>query len=143
MKIKQVVGIAFIENNKLLIVQSRKSSKTNSYTFIGGGVEEGETLVEAAKREVSEEIHSGFTIKEEELELVFEKTEQAASDPNLTISMHVFLAHKKINVPLIPNNEILTYHWYSIDEDYNVSNSIRDFLEYAKENNIIANDLKR
>lgn len=143
MKIKQVVGIAFIENNKLLIVQSRKSSKTNSYTFIGGGVEEGETLVEAAKREVSEEIHSGFTIKDEELELVFEKTEQAASDPNLTISMHVFLAHKKINVPLIPNNEILTYHWYSMDEDYNVSNSIRDFLEYAKENNIIANDLKR
>lgn len=143
MKIKQVVGIAFIENNKLLIVQSRKSSKTNSYTFIGGGVEEGETLVEAAKREVSEEIHSGFTIKDEELELVFEKTEQAASDPNLTISMHVFLAHKKINVPLIPNNEILIYHWYSMDEDYNVSNSIRDFLEYAKENNIIANDLKR
>lgn len=88
MKIKQVVGIAFIENNKLLIVQSRNSSKTNSYTFIGGGVEEGETLVEAAKREVSEEIHSGFTIKDEELELVFEKTEQAASDPNLTISMH-------------------------------------------------------
>ncbi|CDF11956.1 hydrolase NUDIX family [Mycoplasma sp. CAG:776] len=143
MKIKQVVGIAFIENNKLLIVQSRNSSKTNSYTFIGGGVEEGETLVEAAKREVSEEIHSGFTIKDEELELVFEKTEQAASDPNLTISMHVFLAHKKINVPLIPNNEILIYHWYSMDEDYNVSNSIRDFLEYAKENNIIANDLKR
>lgn len=143
MKIKQVVGIAFIENNKLLIVQSRNSSKTNSYTFIGGGVEEGETLVEAAKREVSEEIHSGFTIKDEELELVFEKTEQAASDPNLTISMHVFLAQKKINVPLIPNNEILIYHWYSMDEDYNVSNSIRDFLEYAKENNIIANDLKR
>ena len=143
MKIKQVVGIAFIENNKLLIVQSRNSSKTNSYTFIGGGVGEGETLVEAAKREVSEEIHSGFTIKDEELELVFEKTEQAASDPNLTISMHVFLAHKKINVPLIPNNEILIYHWYSMDEDYNVSNSIRDFLEYAKENNIIANDLKR
>ena len=57
--------------------------------------------------------------------------------------MHVFLAHKKINVPLIPNNEILIYHWYSMDEDYNVSNSIRDFLEYAKENNIIANDLKR
>jgi len=39
-KIQQVVGIAFIENNKLLIVQSKKSSRTNSYTFIGGGVEE-------------------------------------------------------------------------------------------------------
>ena len=137
MKIKEVVGIAFIENNKLLIVQSRKSSKTNSYTFIGGGVEEGETLIEAAKREVSEEIHSGFTINDDELELVFEQAEQAASDPNLTIRMHVFLAHKKINVPLVPNEEILIYHWYSLGENYNVSNSIRDFLNFAKENNII------
>ena len=137
MKIKEVVGIAFIENNKLLIVQSRKSSKTNSYTFIGGGVEEGETLIEAAKREVSEEIHSGFTINDDELELVFEQAEQVASDPNLTIRMHVFLAHKKINVPLVPNEEILIYHWYSLGENYNVSNSIRDFLNFAKENNII------
>ena len=137
MKIKEVVGIAFIENNKLLIVQSRKSSKTNSYTFIGGGVEEGETLIEAAKREVSEEIHGGFTINDDELELVFEQTEQAASNPNLTIRMHVFLAHKKINVPLVPNEEILIYHWYRLGENYNVSNSIRDFLNFAKENNII------
>ena len=137
MKIKEVVGVAFIENNKLLIVQSRKSSKTNSYTFIGGGVEVGETLIEAAKREVSEEIHSGFSINDDELELVFEQTEQAASDPNLTIRMHVFLAHKKINVPLVPNEEILIYHWYSLGENYNVSNSIRDFLNFAKENNII------
>ena len=51
--------------------------------------------------------------------------------------MHVFLAHKKIDVPLIPNEEILIYHWYTPKEKYNVSNSIRDFLEYAKENNII------
>lgn len=137
MKIKEVVGIAFIENNKLLIVQSRKSSKTNSYTFIGGGVEDGETLIEAAKREVSEEIHSGFSINDDELELVFESVEQAASNPNLTIRMHVFLAHKKINVPLIPNEEILIYHWYDLDEDYNVSNSIKDFLSFAKENGII------
>ena len=51
--------------------------------------------------------------------------------------MHVFLAHKKINVPLVPNEEILIYHWYSLGENYNVSNSIRDFLNFAKENNII------
>lgn len=143
MKIKEVVGIAFIENNKLLIVQSRKSSKTNSYTFIGGGVEKGETLIEAAKREVSEEIHSGFTINDDELELVLEQTEQAASDPNLTIRMHVFLAHKKIDVPLVPNEEILIYHWYTLGEDYNVSNSIRDFLNFATANNIIERTKKR
>lgn len=136
-KIQQVVGIAFIENNKLLIVQSKKSSKTNSYTFIGGGVEDGETLLEAAIREVSEEIHNGFTISPSELELVMTKKEVAASDPNKQIEMHTFIAHKKINVELTTNEEIIDYHWYSIGEDYNVSNSIKDFLEYAKENNII------
>ena len=140
--VQQVVGIAFIENNKLLIVQSKKSSKTNSYTFIGGGVEEGETLLEAACREVSEEIHNGFTISPNELELVMTKKETAASDPNKQIEMHTFIASKKINVELTPNEEILEYHWYSIGEDYNVSNSIKDFLEYAEENNILSKNKK-
>ncbi len=140
--VQQVVGIAFIENNKLLIVQSKKSSKTNSYTFIGGGVEEGETLLEAACREVSEEIHNGFTISPNELELVMTKKETAASDPNKQIEMHTFIANKKINVELTPNEEILEYHWYSIGEDYNVSNSIKDFLEYAEENNILSKNKK-
>ena len=64
---QKVVGIAFVENGKLLIVQSHKSSKTNSWTFIGGGVEEGETLIEAAIREVSEEIHIDFKKKKKNL----------------------------------------------------------------------------
>lgn len=136
--IQQVVGIAFIKENKLLVVQSKKSSKTNSYTFIGGGVEAGETLLEAACREVSEEIHSGFTIKPSELELVMTKQEHAASDPNKMIEMHTFIAHKEIDVPLIPNDEILIYHWYSIGEDLNVSNSIRDFLTFALERGIMS-----
>lgn len=142
-KVKQVVGIAFIENNRLLIVQSHKSSKTDSYTFIGGGVEERETLLEAAKREVSEEIHNNFEIQDNELELVMTKKEKAASDPNLAIEMHVFVAHKKIDVELIPNDEILVYHWYSIGEDYNISNSIKDFLVYAEENGLITREITR
>lgn len=140
--VQQVVGIAFIANNRLLIVQSKKSSKTNSYTFIGGGVEAGETLVEAACREVSEEIHNGFTIKPKELELVMTKKEHAASDPNKMIEMHTFIAHKKIDVALTTNEEILEYHWYAIGEDYNVSNSIKDFLEYAVSHNIMQKEIK-
>ena len=65
------------------------------------------------------------------------KKETAASDPNKQIETHIFIAHKKINVELTTNEEIIDYHWYSIGEDYNVSNSIKDFLEYAKENGII------
>lgn len=136
-KIQKVVGIAFIKDNKLLVVQSKRSSRTNSYTFIGGGVEEGETITQAAVREVSEEIHNGFSIEPSELELVMTKKEHAASNPNKMIEMNIFLAHKEIDVALIPNEEILIYHWYSINEDLNISNSIRDFLEYAISNNIM------
>lgn len=138
--VQQVVGIAFIENNRILIVQSRKSKKTNSYTLIGGGVEEGETILEAATREVKEEIHNGFTIKPSELKLVMTKQEVAVSDPNKMINMHLFIAHKSIDVELIPNDEILEYHWYKIGEDYHISNSIKDFLEYALKNNILSKE---
>lgn len=135
--VQSVVGIAFIEDNHLLIVQSHKSKKTNSYTLIGGGVEPGETLLEAAIREVGEEIHNGFKISADDLELVMTKKETSASNPDKMIEMHVFIAHKKIDVELTPNEEILEYHWYKIGENYNVSNSIKDFLEYAISNNIM------
>ncbi len=136
--IQKVVGIAFVEDGKLLIVQSHRSSQTNSWTFVGGGVEEGETLIEAAIREVSEEIHNNFSITASDLEELFTFTEQAASDPNKMIEMTVFLSKKKIDVPLTTNEEILHYHWYSPGEDYNISSSIRDhFLPYAQKNNLI------
>ncbi len=136
--IQSVVGVAFIEDGKLLIVQSLRSSKTNSWTFVGGGVEEGETLVEAAIREITEEIHNDFVITQDDLEELFTFKEQAASDPNKMIEMTVFLSHKRIDVPLTPNEEILHYHWYKLGENYNVSSSIRDhFLPYAIKNNLI------
>lgn len=135
--LKEVVGVAFIKDNRLLVVQSRKSAKTNSYTFIGGGVEDGETLMEAAIREVKEEIHNGFDISPNELELVISKVEVAASDPNKKINMHIFLAHKEITGDLVPNQEILKYYWFGLGDDLNVSNSIRDFLNYAKANNLL------
>ena len=135
---QKVVGIAFVENGKLLIVQSHKSSKTNSWTFIGGGVEEGETLIEAAIREVSEEIHNDFKIKGENLHQILSFKEHAASDHNKIIEMNVFLCDKKIDVSLTTNEEILHYHWYKIGEDYNISSSIKDhFIPYAIKNKII------
>ena len=63
-----VVGTAFIKDGKVLISMSQRSSKKGKYTLVGGGVENGETFKEAARREIREEIGNGFDIEENELE---------------------------------------------------------------------------
>ena len=136
---KKVVAVAFISYGRLLIVQSKRSSTTNTWTMIGGGVEENETPLDAAIRETKEEIHNGFDITAEDLEPVMGFKETAASDPNLMIEMNIFISKKDIDVDLIPDEEILKYHWFRIGEtDYNISSSIRDhFLPYAIEKGLL------
>lgn len=138
-KLKKVVGIAFIEDGKLLIVRSQRSNKTNSWTLIGGGVESNETEIIAALREVNEEIGQGFEFCEEDLLPIMCFKEMAASDSDVIIEMNMFLAKKKIHVSLIPNDEILEYHWYKIGEkNYNLSSSIQEhFLPYAIQKGLI------
>lgn len=138
-KLKRTVGVAFIEDGKLLIVRSVRSSKTNSWTLVGGGIEAGETEIMAALREVNEEVGQGFEFCEEDLLPIMCFKEIAASDADVIIEMNMFLATKKIHVSLIPNDEILEYHWYSLGEkDYNLSSSIRDhFLPYAIQKGLI------
>ena len=138
-KLKRVVSVAFVENNKLLIVKSQRSSTTNSWTLVGGGIETGETEITAALREVNEEIGQGFEFCEEDLLPIMCFKEMAASDSDVIIEMNMFLATKKIHVSLIPNDEILDYHWYSIGEvEYNLSSSIRDhFLPYVIEKGLL------
>lgn len=138
-KLKRVVGIAFIENGKLLIVRSVRSNTTNSWTLVGGGIETGETEITAAIREVNEEIGQGFEFCEEDLLPIMCFKEAAASDSDVIIEMNMFLATKEIHVTLMPNDEILDYHWYSLGEvEYNLSSSIRDyFLPYAIQKGIL------
>ena len=112
-----VVGTAFISNGKVLVSMSQRSSKKGKYTLVGGGVEKGETFKEAARRECLEEIANGFNIEERELEEILCFREAALSDPNLTIEMHMMLAHKKIDVELLPNDEIIEYKWHGINDD--------------------------
>ena len=134
-----VVGTAFVKNGKVLISMSQRSSKKGKYTLVGGGVEKGETFKEAARREIQEEIANGFDIQEEELEEILCFREPALSDPNLTIEMHMMLSKKPIDVELIPNEEIIEYKWYGLeDDDAYISTAIRDhFIPWAIENKVM------
>lgn len=134
-----VVGTAFISNGKVLVSMSQRSSKKGKYTLVGGGVEKGETFKEAARRECLEEIANGFNIEERELEEILCFREAALSDPNLTIEMHMMLAHKKIDVELLPNDEIIEYKWHGINVDEEeLATAIKDhFIPWAIENKIM------
>lgn len=126
---KEVVGIAFFKDGKLLISQSVKSAKNNKYTLVGGGIEAGETVLQAAVRECKEEIQNGFEITENDFEPLITFEEHAASDYNLIIHMHILLAKKEIDVKLQSNQEIVQYHWFSEGEDETIlSSSISQHL---------------
>ncbi len=134
---KKVVGIAYINNGKLLTCMSQKSSKVGNYTLIGGGVEAGETIEETAIRESIEELN--FEPQLSDLELILSFSEKSASDPNLTIDMNMFLYLKEFNHDLVTNEEIIKFKWYDISEDSShLSNSIKDhLLPYAIEKGLL------
>ena len=135
---QNIVGIAFINDNKLLIVKSAKSARDNLFTLVGGAVEAHETILEGAIRECHEEVAYNLDIKESDLEFITSYIEPAASDPNLLIKMHIFLSHKKIDCFPNCNPEIIEYKWYQIGDDENVSSSIKEhFIPYAINNNIL------
>ena len=65
MKIKHSAGIALFYKNKMLMIHPTNHGKMNSWGFAKGGIEKGETPLQAAYRETFEEI--GLKIPIEEL----------------------------------------------------------------------------
>ncbi|MEG0025892.1 MAG: NUDIX hydrolase [Bacilli bacterium] len=133
-----IVGVAFINNNKLLIVKSVKSAKDNLFTLVGGGVMADESLLAGAIRECHEEVDYNLDIKEEDLTFITSYIEPAASDSSLLIKMHIYLARNKIVTIPNCNPEIIEYKWYQVGDDLNISSSIKKyFLPYAIKNKIL------
>ena len=94
-----VVGTMFFKDNKLLIDKPRKRP---TYQMIGGRVEDGETPLDAAKRECHEELGSNAIFDETLFELVMEFDEIATSDGKTPIHFYIFkyngLRYKKIDL---------------------------------------------
>ena len=90
-----VVGTMFFNDNKLLIDKPRKRS---TYQMVGGGVEDGETPLQAAIRECYEELGSHVELDERLFELVMDFDEIATSDPNKKIHFYVFEYKGKLNL---------------------------------------------
>ena len=104
-----VVGTMFFNDNKLLIDKPRKRS---TYQMVGGGVEEGETPLQAAIRECHEELGENVSLDESLFELVMDFDEIATSDPNKKIHFYVFEYKGDLKEEPVISDEIESFLWY-------------------------------
>ena len=132
----KVVGTMFFDDNRLLIDKPRKRP---TYQMIGGGVDEGETPLEAAIRECHEELGNDAVFDEGLLELVMEFDEIATSDGITPIHFYVFKYNGLLSGDLTTSEEIESFLWYdSSMGDEMLSNTLKhQVIPYCLKNKLI------
>jgi len=106
--------IAVINNNKILLLKRGYSAPwmPNKYCLVGGGVDDNESLVDAAIREAKEEI--GLTIDRKELQNI-----TVNYSDNYSKVVFVLISHE-FCVTL--NYEHSEYTWCDFDSCFNLYN---------------------
>lgn len=108
-KIEVVAAIINFEN-KILCVQRPKNKFpyiSEKFEFPGGKIEEGETKVEALKRELIEELNITANIKSLYLTVIHEY-------PDFELTMHSFLCEVKSQE--LKLNEHISLEWLTLNE---------------------------
>ena len=141
-KIIKVVGTMFFKDGKLLIDKPRKRP---TYQMIGGGVEEGETTLQAAIRECHEELGEKAIFDENLLEFVMDFEEIATSDPTKRIHMNIFQYKGQLKGELTVSEEIERFMWFGADDDRSIlSNTLKnEIVPYCIEKGLIVEELER
>ena len=131
-----VVGTIFLKDNKILIDKPRKRP---TYQMIGGGVEDGETTLEAAIRECHEELGSNAIFDESKIDFLMDFEEIATSDPSKKIHFYVYIYDGELEGELETSEEIESFLWYdtSMGEEI-LSNTLKnEVVPYCKNNGLI------
>lgn len=141
-QIMEVVGTMFFSNGKLLIDKPRKKP---TFQMIGGKVEAGETIRDAAIRECHEELGEKAIFDESLIEFVMDFEEVATSDPSKKIHMNIFKYNGKLQGELSISNEIEKFMWFGIDDDRSIlSNTLRnEIIPYCIKNKLISSELEK
>lgn len=118
-KYRAVAAVIVERNGKYLLV--RKPRKENAWQFPQGGVDAGETFVEAAKRELAEECGSALQV-----EISSKKKGDYQYDfPSDFVRHHGEFAGAKVSFfaakwvsgePTVDNEEIVEARWCGMDE---------------------------
>lgn len=136
MNVVKVVGTMFFKDEKILIDKPRKRP---TYQMIGGGVEEGETPLQAAIRECHEELGKNAHFEEEKFELVMEFDEIATSDGKTPIHFYVYKYNGSLEGSLETSDEIENFLWYDTTEGEDIlSNTLKnEVVPYCLEKKLI------
>ena len=138
----EVVGTMFFKDGKLLIDKPRKKP---TFQMIGGKVEDGESIREAAIRECHEELGEKAIFDENLLEFVMDFEEIATSDPSKKIHMNIFQYKGELKGELTISEEIEQFMWFGVDDDRNIlSNTLKnEIVPYCIEKGLIVKELER
>jgi len=141
-KIIEVVGTMFFREGKLLIDKPRSKP---TFQMIGGKVEEGESIREAAIRECHEELGEKAIFDERLLKFIMDFEEIATSDPTKKIHMNIFKYKGQLKGELTISEEIEKFMWFGADDDKSIlSNTLKnEIVPYCIENGLIREDLER
>jgi len=140
--ILEVVGTMFFRDGKLLIDKPRKKP---TFQMIGGKVEDGESIREAAIRECREELGEKAIFDESLLEFVMDFEEIATSDPTKKIHMNIFQYKGKLQGELTLSEEIEQFMWFGASDDRNIlSNTLKnEIVPYCIEKGLIVAEIER
>ncbi|HJJ04996.1 MAG TPA: NUDIX domain-containing protein [Clostridiaceae bacterium] len=132
----KVVGTMFFKDNKLLI---DKPKKRQTFQMIGGKVENGESVLDAAIRECHEELGNKVVLDNKLFELVMEFDEIATSDGKTPIHFYVFKYNGELQGDLSTSEEIEEFKWYTSAEGKDIlSNTLKnEVVPYCLKNNLI------
>lgn len=141
-KILEVVGTMFFKDGKLLIDKPRKKP---TFQMIGGKVEDGESIREAAIRECHEELGGKAIFDEGLFEFVMDFEEIATSDQTKRIHMNIFQYNGELKGELTVSEEIEQFMWFGAEDDRNIlSNTLKnEIVPYCIKNGLIVDELER
>ena len=102
-------GIA-LQNEKILLVTEPKGPFAGELSLPGGGIEPGETIEEALRREFHEEVAMTF----ESMQLLQNLT--ALTNKEGQLYHGVGLVYKVNGLQVLPHSPELKYGWYAVNE---------------------------
>ena len=127
--------IVFIINDNNQILLSKRSNNRifnpNKWEICGGHVRAGEKLVEAAIRELKEEL--GLIIKENELSSILYKECSINNSDSHIFYYYLLKCNKKAKEFIIQKKELSEVRWFKIDTIIDLINKNNDSILFTKE----------